>query len=142
MIDLSRRCVVNGCAGAAVTAFAQQDLCLDHFVSRCYEGLDRLDPRGRQSGGSHAERAALKAFVEECSRRALEVSLSCQNMDNLQRGRLLDILLWAGELILPEARERTKAQTRSGVNGARNENAEIQPVAETVRFFRTRAASE
>ncbi len=111
MMDASKGCVVNGCAGAAVTAFGQQDLCLDHFVSRCYEGLDRLDPRGQRSGGSHAERSALKAFVEECSRRALEVSLSCQNMDNLQRGRLLDILLWAGEII-PAEPERAKVQAR------------------------------
>jgi hypothetical protein len=103
MMDVSKRCVVNSCADAAVTSFGQQDLCLSHFLSRCYEGLDRLDPRGRRSGGSHAERTELKAFVEECSRRALEVSLSCQNMDNLQRGRLLDILLWAGEMILPES---------------------------------------
>jgi len=102
MIDVNRKCMVNYCADAAVTSFGQQDLCLNHFVSRCYDGLERLDPRGRQSGGSHAERTALKAFVEECSRRALEVSLSCQNMDNLQRGRLLDILLWAGEIIPAE----------------------------------------
>jgi hypothetical protein len=99
MVDVSKRCVANGCGDAAVTSFWQQDLCLNHFVSRCYEDLDRLDPRGRRSGESHAERRALKAFVEECSRRALEVSLSCQNIDNLQRGRLLDILLWAGEMI-------------------------------------------
>jgi len=102
MIDVNKRCVVNGCADAAVTSFEQEDLCLNHFLSRCYEGLDRLDARGRRSGETHAERSALKAFVEECSRRALEVSLSCQNLDNLQRGRLLDILLWAGEMILPE----------------------------------------
>ena len=110
MIDMSKRCVVDGCAGAAVTSFGQQDLCLNHFVSRCYEGLDRLDPRGRPSGGGHTERTALKAFVAECSRRALEVSLSCQNMDNLQRGRLLDILLWAGELIPAQPEERVKVQ--------------------------------
>jgi hypothetical protein len=105
---------VNGCASAAVTSFGQQDLCLNHFVSRCYEGLDRLDPRGRRSEGSPAERTALKAFVEECSRRALEVSLSCQNMDNLQRGRLLDILLWAGELIPADS---SAEQERSACGG-------------------------
>ncbi len=142
MIDVNKRCMVNCCADAAVTSFGLQDLCLNHFLSRCYEGLDRLDPRGRRSGGSDAERSALKAFVDECSRRALEVSLSCQNLDNLQRARLLDILLWAGELILPESRERTKVQTCSGLVGASNEIAEIQPVAENLRFFRTRAASE
>lgn len=82
---------------------------MNHFVSRCYEDLDRLDPRGR-AAVSFAERLALKAFVEECSRRALEVSLGCQNLDNLQRGRLLDILLWAGEIIPVETEQRANAQ--------------------------------
>src|SRR5580658_8539929 len=44
--------------------------------------------------------ASLRAFIEECSRRALEVALHCDDISNLQRGRLLDILLWAGELFL------------------------------------------
>src|SRR5260370_7427728 len=104
MMDVSKRCVVNSCADVAVTSFGQQDLCLNHFVSRCYEGLDRLDPGGRRSGGSHAERTALKAFVEECSRRTLEVSLSCHNMANLHRERLLDILLWALQITPPASR--------------------------------------
>jgi len=42
----------------------------------------------------------MRAFVEECSRKALDVSLQSENLSNLQRGRLLDILLWAGELFL------------------------------------------
>jgi hypothetical protein len=114
MTDVSKQCAVSGCVSAAATSLVQQELCLNHFLSRCYEGLDRLDPRGRRSGGSHAERTALKAFVEECSRRALEVSLSCQNMDNLQRARLLDILLWAGELILPELSADTQRSACAG----------------------------
>jgi hypothetical protein len=42
----------------------------------------------------------MRAFIEECSRKALDVSLQSENLSNLQRGRLLDILLWAGELFL------------------------------------------
>jgi hypothetical protein len=42
----------------------------------------------------------MRAFIEECSRKALDVSLQSENLTNLQRGRLLDILLWAGELFL------------------------------------------
>jgi hypothetical protein len=42
----------------------------------------------------------MRAFIEECSRKALDLSLQCKELDNLQRGRLLDILLWAGELFL------------------------------------------
>jgi hypothetical protein len=42
----------------------------------------------------------MRAFIEECSRKALDVSLQSEDLTNLQRGRLLDILLWAGELFL------------------------------------------
>jgi len=31
--------------------------------------------------------ATLKGFVEECSQCALEVSLTCERLDNLQRAR-------------------------------------------------------
>jgi len=42
----------------------------------------------------------MRAFIEECSRRALDISLHSKKLSNLERGRLLDILLWAGELFL------------------------------------------
>jgi hypothetical protein len=42
----------------------------------------------------------MRAFIEECSRKALDVSLHSNDLSNLERGRLLDILLWAGELFL------------------------------------------
>lgn len=109
MVLSRNRCAVSCCSEAAVTLFGEQELCLNHFVSRCYEELDRLDPRGR-SAVNFADRAVLKAFVEECSRRALEVSLGCQNLDNLQRGRLLDILLWAGEIVPAVTDQRASAQ--------------------------------
>jgi hypothetical protein len=39
-----------------------------------------------------------KELVEECSRRAMKVSLGTHGLDNLQRARLLDILLWASDI--------------------------------------------
>ena len=97
----TRKCSLEECSGAAVTSFSQQDLCLDHFLSRCYEDLDYFEVKCRGAQLDNTGAARLKAFVAECSRRALEVSLQCRQLNNLQRGRLLDILLWAGEL-LPE----------------------------------------
>jgi hypothetical protein len=96
----NRSCALDSCKGAAVTSLAQQDLCLNHFFSHCYENLDRFDPRGRRFTKEVADAAAMRMFVEECSRKALEVSFRSQSLTNLQRGRLLDILLWAGELFL------------------------------------------
>jgi len=96
----NRSCALDSCKSAAVTRLAQQDLCLNHFLSRCYENLDRIDPRGKRMRKEAAETAAMRIFVEECSRKALEVSVHCEELTNLQRGRILDILLWAGELFL------------------------------------------
>lgn len=59
-----------------------------------------MDPRGRKFRRETANTAAMRLFVEECSHKALEASFRCESLTNLQRGRLLDILLWAGELFL------------------------------------------
>jgi hypothetical protein len=95
-----RDCGVRSCGGAAITALDRQALCLNHFLLRCYERLESLDPRGRKFTAEPVDVAAMRAFVEECSRKALDVSLHCENLSNLERGRLLDILLWTGELFL------------------------------------------
>jgi len=93
-------CAVDFCEGTAVASLAQQDFCLNHFIDLCYENLQRIDPRAQKIGRVPLDLANLRAFIEECSRRALDVALHCEDIDNLQRGRLLDILLWAGELFL------------------------------------------
>jgi len=88
------------CGRAAITTLDHQSLCLNHFLMRCYETLDSLDPRGRKFSTEPIDVVSMRAFIEECSRKALDVSLQSQTLTNLQRGRLLDILLWAGELFL------------------------------------------
>lgn len=98
--DRERSCNVDSCASAAIAALDHQDLCLNHFLLRCYERLESLDPRGRQFCSEPLDAPGMRAFIEECSRKALDVSLHSENLSNLERGRLLDILLWAGELFL------------------------------------------
>lgn len=102
MVKMSdnRICAVGFCENCAVGTLAQQDFCVDHFIELCYENLQRIDPRGRREARMNLELPVMRALVEECSRRALEVAVRCENLSNLQRGRLLDILLWAGELFL------------------------------------------
>src|ERR1700730_12804785 len=95
-----RSCRVGSCGSAATTTLDHQALCLNHFLMRCYERLDGLDPRRRKVLAEPLDVSCMRALIEECSRKALDVSLQSQNLSNLQRGRLLDILLWAGELFL------------------------------------------
>src|SRR3989441_8500255 len=95
-----RSCWEVYCGRAAITTLDHQSLCLNHFLMRCYETLDSLDPRGRKFRTEPIDVVSVRAFIEECSRKALDVSLQSQTLTNLQLGRLLDILLWAGELFL------------------------------------------
>jgi hypothetical protein len=113
-----RNCRVGSCDGAAITALDHQALCLNHFLLRCYEKLEGLDPRGRRFSAEPVDLASMRAFIEECSRKALDISLQSQSLTNLQRGRLLDILLWAGELfLLLRAPRLTLAQSIASSDG-------------------------
>lgn len=95
-----RNCSESACDCAAATSLDQQALCLSHFLLRCYTKLEAVDPRGQKSRDERVDLAAMRAFIEECSHKALEVSLQREDLTNLERARLLDILLWASELFL------------------------------------------
>jgi hypothetical protein len=95
-----RNCSAISCGSAAIVSLDQQDFCLNHFLAHCYQQLEALDPRNRRVLGGPVNLVSMRAFIEECSRKALEISLQSNDLSNLQRGRLLDILLWAGELFV------------------------------------------
>jgi len=109
-----RKCQMGSCSSPSITTLDRTPLCLNHFLTQCYERLERLDPRGRKFSAQSMDLPSMRAFIEECSRKALDVSLQSQELSNLQRGRLLDILLWAGELfLLLRAPRLTLAQSMS-----------------------------
>lgn len=95
-----RNCCESACHSAAATSLDRQALCLNHFLLRCYAQLEAVDPRGQKSREQRVDLAAMRAFIEECSRKTLEVCLQSEHLTNLERARLLDILLWASELFL------------------------------------------
>jgi hypothetical protein len=97
-------CAVEGCAATRVATLEGQALCLDHFFTKCYATLECFDRWRTQSSQKPANGTPtisgeqVRAFLQACSGQALNVSLQCKEMTNLQRARLLDVLLWAGEL--------------------------------------------
>jgi len=112
-----RNCCETACHSAAATSLDQQDLCLNHFLLRCYAGLEAVDPRSQKSHEKRVDLAAMRAFIEECSHKALEVSLHSENLTNLERARLLDILLWASELFLVLRAPRVISEAPSAYPG-------------------------
>ena len=92
-------CRYAACVGPGVTALGDEDLCCDHFVLRSYEFLEQIDAERAKSRNDFLFTTRLKESVNECLHRALAVSLRSKSLSNLQKARLLDIMLWAGEFI-------------------------------------------
>ena len=100
MVSTKAECTATSCARSAVTDLAGEDLCLDHFFTSCYERLDELEPVVNSRSLEGAEHQAVREFLEECSKRTLLICLRHEHLSNLDRSRLLDILLQAGHLQL------------------------------------------
>ena len=92
-----KRCSYVACPELGITALGSEDLCCDHFVLRCYEFLEQVDAERAKGIGGITDRANLKGAVDSCLHGALEVSMKVTSLNNLQKARLLDIMLWAGE---------------------------------------------
>lgn len=94
-----KQCSVQGCETHTIIVLGEKPFCLQHFILHCYEWMDQLEPAVRDKSRSATETAKLKNSVEECSNRALLVSLRCETLTNLDRSRLLDILLRSSDLL-------------------------------------------
>lgn len=87
------------CKNTAIIAFQGQDLCLDHFLGSCYDRLDELEKIIlRRPLYTSAEMRKFREALEECSNRTLLVCLRHEPLTNLERSRLLGILLQCGDL--------------------------------------------
>jgi hypothetical protein len=93
-------CSTSGCENSAMIVLEGQHFCLDHFFSSCYERLDQLEGRVRRCSLDAVEAKAVRVFLQECSDRALFISLRYDLLTNLERSRLLEILLSCSELQL------------------------------------------
>ena len=88
----------NCCVEPAVITLESRNLCLDHFLGCCYERLDKLEPKIRRRTLEDLEIPAAAVFLVECSNRVLFICLRQESLSNLDRSRLLNILLLSGDL--------------------------------------------
>ena len=91
-------CHRSGCSRAVVVTFRAEVLCLDHFCSRCYEFLEGIDRHTQSNSEAPASAVEHVLVADECARRALDICMSAATLNNLERARLLDILLWCGDI--------------------------------------------
>lgn len=98
-MPLHKPCGYARCEELGIASLGDEDLCCDHFVLRSYEFLQRIDAKRTGSNGDVRQSTVLMDFANSCLQGALEVSLRSTSLNNLQKARLLDIMLWAGEYI-------------------------------------------
>jgi hypothetical protein len=82
------------------------------------EYFDRWRAQGSHKRAKESQAVSgeqMRAFLQACCGQALNVSLQCTEMTNLQRARLLDVLLWAGEL--SEINDVSRHRTSLPVSG-------------------------
>lgn len=128
-LSIEQFCGVDSCQGLRVVTLGDEHLCCDHFLSRCYDFLGRIDPQSGVNGAANPLSKQSRELVECYSRRALEVSLGAGELNNLQRARLLDILLWASDVCAggdsragsPWGLSPAQQRTGSGASAAENE---------------------
>ena len=91
-------CGRNGCSEPGIATFGTGILCSEHFLVACYEVLERLELGMGLSARCATEAREAKRVADECVRGVLDVSLNATQLSNLQKARLLDVLLWAGDI--------------------------------------------
>jgi hypothetical protein len=92
------QCGVQGCDQLAEAALEDKALCRSHFISVCYEQLERYDEMRKAHRLSVFDAESVRRFINQCSRQADEIEHATKNLDNLDRARLLHIILWANEV--------------------------------------------
>jgi hypothetical protein len=80
---------------AAVCSVELRFFCMHHFVAYCYQRLRESERTlsARQSGES------VRGFLRECATQAAKLLLLGEELQNIERARLFDIMLWSNELL-------------------------------------------
>ncbi len=94
----SPQCSIAGCGEAVAASLGGDALCRGHFISTCYTRLDHFEEIRKGSGPGAATSESMRRFIHECTRAADEIEHTGLDLDNLDRAKLVHIILSANEL--------------------------------------------
>jgi hypothetical protein len=75
-----------------------EQLCRAHFISSCYDRLDQYDETRKGPGLTASDSESVRRFIHECTRQADVIESCAPDLDNLDRAKLLHIIISASEL--------------------------------------------
>ena len=97
-MTLVDQCSLSECGLDSETSLDGEGFCLEHFISVCYKKLDTYDEARKGPGLSIADSESARRFVKDCTRSADDIEHKARYLDNLDRAKLLHIILYASEL--------------------------------------------
>ena len=92
------RCDTPHCGNPAVGLLALRFYCVGHFISHCYEYLERCNCNPIKDADVVTS-FSVDRFLQQCVNQAGELVRPIRGFDNLDRARLFDIFLWASDLV-------------------------------------------
>lgn len=91
-------CSIAGCDQAVAASIEGDALCRGHFISLCSARLGQYEELRKGPGLGITDTEAVRRFIHECMRHADEIEHSAQDLDDLDRAKLLNIILTASDL--------------------------------------------
>jgi hypothetical protein len=91
-------CSLAECSRPVEASLDGEPFCREHFILVCYARLDHYDQIRRGPGLSISDTESLRRFIHEGTRQADEIEHTAMDLDNLDRAKLLHIILSASEL--------------------------------------------
>jgi hypothetical protein len=92
------KCSASDCPQLATASLNNEPLCREHFIFNCYTRLDRYDEIRNGPGFAASDVEYVRRFIHECTRQADAMEQATKGVDNLDRAKLLHIILSANEL--------------------------------------------
>lgn len=91
-------CSCSGCSELATVQLELRPFCVPHFIDTAYARLDECSRAVADHQFQEASAESAWVLLVECIERAADLTQTAEALDNLQRARLLDILLVSAEL--------------------------------------------
>ncbi len=92
------RCSFSGCERPGAASLARRPFCREHFIITCYAELEASSEQMREQGFDDRAAESVRHFVHECVEQATALARKETYLSNLERARLIDILLWAARV--------------------------------------------
>ena len=107
----SPRCSSMHCSEPVAAMVEGESLCRRHFIDTSYIRLELYESMLKKRSVGLAETESIRRFIHECSRQADQIENSENELDNLDRAKLLHLILTACELGRYLRRSPRKAAT-------------------------------